>query len=130
MKKREIDSAALGGSAIAAVLTVALAKGPFDPVSFIIGVTLVALILAYELNNGRTLAQSIAFGAVLGLCSLLFLGFLVEWLVFHTPHDAPESKLSYTLIVSLWLTVAVTFVIVDIAWVQKARPSNDQGSFK
>jgi hypothetical protein len=79
----------------ACVKMVSLSKGPFDALNFIIGVTLTILILAYEINNKRTLAQSVALGAVLGLCSLLYLGYLTERFVFHTPSNADDSKVTH-----------------------------------
>lgn len=120
-KRREIDSAALAASALAAVLAVSLSKGPFDALNFIIGITLTILILAYECRNLREWSQSIALGAVLGLCSLLFLGVIIERWVFHTSPKAEESSVSYTILVSLWLAVTFVFSVLDIAWLQKRR---------
>jgi hypothetical protein len=121
LNKREIDSAALAASALAAVLAVSLSKGPFDALNFIVGVTLTILILAYEHKGSRDPLQSVALGAVLGLCSLLVLGFVIERWVFCTSLDAAESNVSHTWLVCLWLGVTILFSGIDMAWLQRSR---------
>jgi hypothetical protein len=118
-RERHIDSAALAASAIAAVLAVSLVKGPYYEGNFIVGVTLTVLILAYEISNQRTFAQTVALGAVLGLCSLLYLGYLTDRFVFHTSPDADDSNVSPMLEVYFWFVVTIIFSVLDVLWFQR-----------
>jgi hypothetical protein len=74
-----IDSAALAGASIAASLTIFSAPGPYYPINGIFGVTLLTILLSYELKRYRQGWQNVAFGMVCGLCSLLIIGFLSEF---------------------------------------------------
>lgn len=75
IKHQTIDSAALAGAATAASLSVFGVPGPYIPLNAIVGLTLLILLLTYELRRYRSRSQNLAFGSVCALCSLLVLGF-------------------------------------------------------
>jgi hypothetical protein len=79
LRQQTIDPAALAGAATAAALAVFLQAGPFYPLNGCFGISLLAILLTYELKRYRTRWQSVAFGAVCALCALLVVGFVTEY---------------------------------------------------
>lgn len=78
---KEIDAAALAGAAMAASLSVLIAEGPFEWMNVVVGMSLLALVWAFEGRRPRRWRQSLAYGATVSLCALLCVGFVLEvWL--------------------------------------------------
>ena len=82
IRHQTIDPATLSGAAIAAALAVFSVPGPFTPMNFVVGVTLLVILFTYELRRYRNNWQNLAFGAVSGLCALLIVGF-ASFIVEH-----------------------------------------------
>ncbi len=71
MPKSQVDAAALLAAAVAGALAVIFARGPLDPLSSVIGLTLLLVLFAYDREGYRTVFQSLAFSAVCGFCVML-----------------------------------------------------------
>src|SRR5688572_7865520 len=80
-----IDPAALAVASLAAAVSVIAPPGPYGPASMMIGATILVVIFAYDVAPRRTLSQSIAFGGVCALMSLLAL-------VSNTPSPPIKRK--------------------------------------
>jgi hypothetical protein len=74
----KIDPAALASATVAGILAFFLDPGPFDPLSIVVGVTLLTILFAYEFRRGRSNLQNLAFGTVCGFIGLLVVGPLFE----------------------------------------------------
>jgi hypothetical protein len=118
IKLQTIDSAALAGAATAAALTVFSAPGPYVPMNAVIGLTLLAILLTYELRRYRSHWQNFAFGAVCALCTLLILGFLLEWgisgwnLNYYEElenRNPPDSEVNYWHMFISWGILTIMF---------------------
>lgn len=57
--------------------------GPYSPIGSVIGLTVLVLILAYDVDPQRTRLQSVAFGGVCALVTVLVIGYVLEY-VFAT----------------------------------------------
>lgn len=88
-----VDPAALVVAAFVAAWPLFSEPGPFVHWSFVVGVTLLLVICSYEFARCRTRWQSLAFGAVCALPSILAYGFIREmWKAgwrFATEDGAP-----------------------------------------
>jgi hypothetical protein len=73
-----IDPAALAVAVFAGALSVFAPQGPYSPGSILTGLTLLFVILGYDVNPHRNLYQSIAYGAVFGLVCILIIGYPLE----------------------------------------------------
>lgn len=113
-----VDTAALAGAVLAGVLASFVPEGPFDCMSAVLGVTLVALLLAYLWNKHRTVGKSIAFSMVAAFSSLLVLGFVLEIIHTSTPTNEDSQKKSQVprseLAIS-WAVMAAAVFMVDRA---------------
>jgi 4-hydroxybenzoate polyprenyltransferase len=74
----KVDPAALAVAAFVAAWPIFSTPGPFELWSFIVGATLLVVICSYQFAHRRTGWQSLAFGSVCALPSLLAYGFLRE----------------------------------------------------
>lgn len=81
MISRSFDPGALAGAVIAVAISSLGTKGPFEPFNLIISITLLALVLAYELGARRTPSQRVAFAMVCGVCAIPGVGYVLE--MFH-----------------------------------------------
>src|SRR5690348_8207328 len=73
-----IDAAALAGAVLAGVLASMVPDGPFQLMNVPLGLTVLALLIAYIGKRERTVGKTIAFSAVVAYSSLLLFGFLFE----------------------------------------------------
>lgn len=114
-----IDSAALAGAAIAASLSIFSIPGPFYPLNGVVGLTLLTLLLSYELKRYRKGWQNVAFGMVCALCALLIVGFVTEfflsgfdWRYWEKLQEPLRSRVGdwYVFIWWLFLTGAFTYL--------------------
>lgn len=80
MKSGGIDPAALAAATLAGAISLMGPVGPYLPPSMVMGGTLLALLYGYDYHPDREARQSLAFGAVSGLCWMLFLGFPLEYI--------------------------------------------------
>lgn len=140
MNNQPIDSAALAGAILAGALAVFIEPGPFDVLNVVIGITLLTILYAYELNRPRTDAQSVAFGAVCAFCILLVVGFLAElWLplssfpIAVSGKGEPESRVPDWFLAAAWLIFTVLFFLIGRTVARKLRlkiqeDSRTQGS--
>jgi hypothetical protein len=122
-----IDPAALAGAALAGALTVSAPPGPYAPASMVIGLTLLLVILGYDVDPHRERFQSIAFSAVFGLVCILIIGFPLEvwfadnWLerlkilLKEKPQDKEQtySSIPPLGILSLWVLLSGAMFMYD-----------------
>ena len=78
-----IDPAALAAATLAVAISAIAPPGPYSPIGSVIGLTVLVLILAYDVDPQRTRLQSVAFGAVCALVTVLVIGYVLEY-VFAT----------------------------------------------
>ena len=76
--RQPIDPAALSGAALAAVLAIAMADGPFGPFDMTVGLTLLLVIYAYGHGARESPVQQLAFASVAAFCAYIMLGFPLE----------------------------------------------------
>lgn len=74
-----IDPAALAAASLASAVATLAQSGPYTPVTTILGITILFLVLAYDIDPHRTMFQSAAYSCVAGLTTLLAAGFPLEW---------------------------------------------------
>jgi multisubunit Na+/H+ antiporter MnhB subunit len=125
-----VDSAALAAAALAGALSVFSAPGPYVPLNAIVGLTLLIIVLAYELRRDRTNFQNVAFGAVCGLCSLLVVGFVAEfrqanwgwdyWVDLEK--DPQRSNVNYWIMLTWWFGLTVVFTGLGFLFRSNSRP--------
>jgi len=72
---QHVDPAALGAAGLAAVIAEVLPKGPYDWMSIVFGITLLAIVVGDQGGVYRTKLQSFAFAGVCGLCMIMIAGF-------------------------------------------------------
>jgi hypothetical protein len=79
MQQEHVDAAALLGTALAVVLAVLVPEGPFDYMNFAVGITVLAIIGAYQWGRARPLRiQSIAMSCTVALVATLNVGVIAE----------------------------------------------------
>ena len=128
MTKPNFDVAALPGATLAAVLATFIPKGPFGFLSGIVGVTLIAILYAYEFPRLRTTAQSFALGCVIGLSSILVFGFIAEyWLNKGQGTGGAESDTDVPIntLLATWPIVVGIFMAADRLYWQKNLLNSD-----
>lgn len=113
------DSAALAVSALAAVLAVSGQAGEYVCTNFAIGVTLIAIVLAFELSRPRRVFKSLAMGMILGLISWLIVGFILDKCLPESFEKVQGTKALPWMLVVTWAVVTGAFTILDRCWIQK-----------
>jgi len=117
-EKEHVDTAALAGAVLAGVLASFVEPGPFDLMSAVLGITLIALLIAYLWNNRRTVGKSIAFSMVTAFSSLLVLGFVLE-MMLSTPKPInkvtgkEESNVQSSELAISWVVVTGSVLLID-----------------
>lgn len=133
--QQAIDSAALAGAATAAAVAVFVVPGPFVPLNAALGLTLLAIVLTYEMKRFRYRWQNLAFGCVCGLCALLVLGFVSEFLYsgfdlryWEKLENPPRSNVNQWFLFFGWASLAVVFTRLGLRFaVRVARPDETEG---
>jgi hypothetical protein len=135
------DAAALGGGVVAIAMTMFAEEGPYDPVGLVVAVTLALLIFGYVGGHPRkSVPQSLAFGAVVGIVSIPVWGFLAEtwkawpwtgthekavYVAWHALHDETHNPILESIgepsTVSDWAT-CVAWAIVTLLVAGADRP--------
>lgn len=119
------DSAALAGTIIAGVLATSTQEGPWELSDGAIGLTLLIVLMAYELERPRRGLQNVAFGMVCSLSAVMIVGFVTElWLSgFNSQYwieleraNPPTSRVSPWYIGIWWCTLSVVFTGVGIKY--------------
>ncbi len=132
-----MDSAALAGTIVAGVLATSTQQGPWDPSSGAIGLTLLIVLLAYELERPRRGLQNVAFGMVCSLSAIMIVGFITElWLSgFNSQYwvelervNPPASRVNPWYVGGWWCALSVVFTGVGIRYttVRSQLNANEQ----
>jgi hypothetical protein len=120
-----IDPAALAAASLAAAVSVIAPPGPYGPASIIIGLTMLLVVLGYDIDPDRTRRQSLAFSGVCALISLLVLGYPLEilWatsklerllvMLKERTDDHNYSEVPPIFVLSLWLVLTAVFYSFD-----------------
>jgi hypothetical protein len=127
---QNVDAAALAGAALAGALAVFLQEGPFDWLNGVVGATLLAIVVGYELDRPRTASQSVAIGAVFAFCSLLIVGLVWELVLGEGSLDgtpAPKgdkmvSRVPTGGLALVWLILAAICCVADRRWQKRRDP--------
>ncbi|BCQ26246.1 hypothetical protein AWB80_06553 [Caballeronia pedi] len=79
MDENPVDAAALLGAALAVVLAVLIAEGPFDYMNAAVAVTVLAILYAYQWNRPRARWElSLALSCTIGIVATLLVGLVGE----------------------------------------------------
>lgn len=78
-----IDPAALAAASLASAVSTIVQPGPYTPVTLIVGLTILFVVMAYDIEAYRSTFQSMAYSAVLSMTSILASGYPLE-LYFHS----------------------------------------------
>ena len=116
------DPAALAGTAVAAAIAVSINPGPYNGMSFVIGMTLLAIIFAYERGRPRNWRQNLALATVTGFVSLLLVGLFLEWWLpssrFHEVCRQADghggSCVQPWMLVTAWSVISVISFVLDL----------------
>jgi hypothetical protein len=124
-KSGGIDPAALAAASLAAAVSVLASAGPYAPGSMFIGVTILSLIITYDVDPHRSAGQSFAFSAVAGMITALMLGYPLECvfakdscarlcvLLHEKPKDLPYSEVPPIATIILWGGATGLFYLMD-----------------
>lgn len=134
-KNNPIDSAALAGTVVAAILATSSQSGPWYPSDGAIGLTLLIVLMSYELERPRKKLQNVAFGMVCSLSTILIVGFITEfwlsgfnwhyWVELEKPNPA-ISRVNPWYIGTWWCVLTVVFTGVGIRYARSnAKPNSD-----
>ena len=128
-----MDSAALAGTIIAGVLATSVQEGPWMQSNGAIGLTLLIVIMAYELERPRRGLQNLAFGMVCSLSAIMIVGFVTEfwlsgfnsqyWVVLERV-DPQTTRVSPWYIGIWWCALSVVFTGVGIRYTRLNSPPN------
>jgi hypothetical protein len=108
-----IDPAALAAASLASAVSTIAQPGPYTPITTVVAITLVLLIVSYDIEAYRTTLQSLAYSAVLGLTSTLGFGWLFECYFGVCLSDATASAVPQWLCVSSWAAITLLVYILD-----------------
>src|SRR5689334_2120969 len=79
------DIAALSAGVIAVAVAMFLVPGPFDVIGVLISVTLGLVIIGYVWGHPRTVLQSVAVAALLGIIAIPITSFVMEMILAPDP---------------------------------------------
>jgi hypothetical protein len=145
MDQEHVDAAALLGTALAVVLAIMVAEGPFDYMNVPVAMTVLAIIVAYQWNRPRpSRIQSFALSCTIALVSTLIVGVLAEIYATQgfelegtTKCQSPEiasimykcwreSKVPPRVVPISWVALTVGLFVFD-RWIQRRRfPAKDE----
>lgn len=115
MSDSRTDVAALAAAVIAVPVTIFHAPGPYEATSFIVGLTLLLLIIGFgytESERGKW--QRAAIAGVVALAALPVLGFAVDGLaVLRGLGCHPNSCLNHWGHLGAWVTVFIMAYSID-----------------
>jgi hypothetical protein len=103
------DAAALGGGVVAVAMSMFADPSPYDLFGFIVGLTLLSLIVGYIGHHARSWGESIAIAAVLGIVAVPIIGYLAE-------AGTAESSFGDKITTVAWITVGATALVIDRVW--------------
>ena len=112
-----IDPAALAAASLASAISTIAQPGPYTPVTMVVAVTLLLLIISFDVEAYRTKSQSLAYSAVVGLASSLGLGLPLECYFGSCLSDAGSSAVPQLVSVICWIGVTALMYALD----RKAR---------
>jgi hypothetical protein len=124
------DVAALPGATLAAVIATFMPKGPYSYLSVIVGITLLAIIYAFEHARNRTRSQTFAVACVCALSGLLIIGLCAELYIgggkpIGTGGNDPDSAVNTNHLLISWPVQVVLFSLYDRYWLQPKATGYD-----
>lgn len=124
MIKTNYDAAALPGATLAAVLAIFIPKGPYSVLSAIIGITLIAILFAFENGRERSQSQTFALSCVVALSGLLIVGFVAELCLGSgslsgTGGLNPDSRVSTNKLLISWPIMVTAAAFYDRFYLQR-----------
>ena len=125
-RESPIDSAALAASSLAAVIAISEQTGPYVSINLVTGITLLSIVLAFELRRERDWPKSMALGMCLGLCSWLIIGYAAEEILNAldvSKRLRDGSLVQYWHLNFAWVSLAVIFFVWDQRFYQRRRTS-------
>jgi hypothetical protein len=117
-----IDPAALAAASLASAISTIAQPGPYTPVTMVVAVTLLLLIVSFDVEAYRTKSQSLAYSAVVGLTSSLGFGLPMECYFGSCLSDAASSAVPQLASVACWIVFTLLTYVLDC----KARKRGEQ----
>jgi len=114
MSKLNIDASSLLISLLAAAFGFSLLPGPFAWMASIGGLILAIVLLAYDREDYRSVAESLAYGAVVALCLTLASGVLMKIISSNQGQGTSfEGRLGGEWMPFLWLGTTILLWVID-----------------
>ena len=108
----QLSPVALASVILAGGLAIRALPGPFGWLQTLIGLVLLIILFAYDTEDQRTSAQSVAFAAVCGFClMLLSSGFIERW---ATGPGTVQIAVPGSWLSVVWVVGAVVFFFIDL----------------
>ncbi|RYE70627.1 MAG: hypothetical protein EOO81_07710 [Oxalobacteraceae bacterium] len=122
-----IDPAALAAATLAAAFSSLGQPGDYTLISSILGSTILILLLAYDVDQKRTLYQHAAFSCCVALTSILALGYFVQE-AGRAYYLDPGWQTTQGDVLSLWITASLLcFVCKEHSKTEKSFFSRASG---
>jgi hypothetical protein len=126
-----VDSAALAGATMAAVLAVVIPVGPFDVFSIPVGIALFLVILAHEGARRRdSRARRLSFAASTAFALVLVVGPLIELFlhgcdtaIFLKGGAETDGRVEPWMNAASWLAISTCVLGIDSFWQRKRHSS-------
>jgi hypothetical protein len=116
MTKSQINATLLALSVLAAAFGFFLLSGAFFWIGSIAGLTLAIVLLAFDGESFRTLVESLAFAAALGLSLTLAIASPLAWVRAHNAQSASfAGPIGADWLPYIWIALTILFWIVDRA---------------
>lgn len=109
-----IDPAALAAASLASAISTIAQPGPYTPITMVVGLTILAVVLAYDVEAFRTKFQSFAYSAAAGLTATLALGYPFEvYSQNYIDYNPTSSTVPQWVTVLAWLCFTAAFYVFD-----------------
>ena len=122
MEKSRIGSATLAAAMVAAGVALTILAGPFAWLASIGGLLLLLILLSYDQDGYRSLAQSLAFSAVCGLCLAIACGVLLQLLAARGEVHLQNGQWSSVWLPLMWAFGTAIFLAIDRARMSAREP--------
>jgi hypothetical protein len=108
-----IDPAALAAASLASAISTIAQPGPYTPVTAVLGLTILFVVLAYDIDPHRTRFQSLAYSCVAALTTTLAAGYPMELYFAASLSDRTSSAVPQLWTVFAWIAFAFIYYAVD-----------------
>ncbi|MBL8355472.1 MAG: hypothetical protein JNM01_11635 [Delftia acidovorans] len=108
-----IDPAALAAASLASAVSTLAQSGPYTLVTSVLGITILLLVLAYDIDPHRSRSQSVAYSCVSGLTTLLAVGYPLELACAWLYLPGSGSTLPQWMHFVVWVVFSLAYFLYD-----------------